>query len=631
MIKLPTTPSFLQNLSIRTRLAIGFGLVICCFLFLGIITHFKLSYLSNSLLEVRSITEQTAHITRVNRTVLELQRQVVLYIYTGQKAYAQRVQELSTSIDEELHQLLPQSIDITVHSYLERMLEHLNGYMKNFSEVSRERSLQSNIVNFSMPSFSNKVQESYIDLEKKLLLSNRSSEAATVISSLNHFLYSQGFVNKFFNDPDSSLVNLAKLNLNKAQEKLANLPKRSDTKQLILVTKEALNEYEASFIRAVQAQRGYLFLVNVVMAGEASEFSYNANQLYDYISNKVHQIEATAYTNLSASILLNIFLFALALFISGLFSFLISKSILTPLDKITKTFTRLSKGDKQANIPGLNRKDEIGQMAQAADVFKERNHETEKLLIEFQELSVELDEKKQALEKSNHEMEQFVYTVSHDLKSPIVSSMGFIGMIRDLAKKGDYDRAFDKIERLENSNLRMRVLISDLLDLSRIGRADLELENLDMKNVLDEVYDQLAQKFSEYGFIVDIPEKLPDLYANRSCTIQIFDNILNNAIKYCSNIKTPRIQIHGQVKGDEIHYGIQDNGPGIPPEYHKKIFGLFQRLDNKTEGTGIGLSIVSKIMESHQGRVWVESDIGKGTTFWLAYPAKTLETAQQKN
>jgi two-component system, LuxR family, sensor kinase FixL len=122
------------------------------------------------------------------------------------------------------------------------------------------------------------------------------------------------------------------------------------------------------------------------------------------------------------------------------------------------------------------------------------------------------------------------------------------------------------------------------------------------------------------GISVVIQENLPPLVGDSDCIHQVFGNLLENAIKYGSSAAQPRIEFGGKEEGDEIHVFVKDNGKGIPPEYHERIFKLFHRLDPDKDGVGAGLTIVKRIVEVHAGRVWVESRPGEGATFWLAFP-----------
>lgn len=224
------------------------------------------------------------------------------------------------------------------------------------------------------------------------------------------------------------------------------------------------------------------------------------------------------------------------------------------------------------------------------------------------------------VQQKNEEMEQFVYTVSHDLKSPLVTSISFIGFLREDIEKKKMDDVMDSLERLEKAHRRMQELINDLLQLSRVGRLALQLEDVALREILTDVLDDLSEKIKSKHLNVEVPDDLPTIRVDRKRVHQVFENLINNAIKYGVGDSNSKIQILWREAESEILVCLKDFGPGIEKQYHKRIFGLFQRLHNDAEGTGVGLAIVSRVLQFHGGRAWVESEPGQGAEFWLAFP-----------
>lgn len=224
------------------------------------------------------------------------------------------------------------------------------------------------------------------------------------------------------------------------------------------------------------------------------------------------------------------------------------------------------------------------------------------------------------MEQKNLEMEQFVYTVSHDLKSPLVTSTGFLGLLREDLELKRYENLPDSFGRLERANHRMSQLIDDLLQISRIGRMKLDFERVNATELINTICENLSVQIKDKDMDVEIQPGIVIPFADKKRVYQVFENLIINALKYGSGTQTKKILIGMEAGENEICIFVKDYGSGIAKEYHKKIFGLFQRLESDNRGTGVGLTIVSRIMQLHEGRVWVESDIGKGTTFWLAFP-----------
>jgi signal transduction histidine kinase len=169
----------------------------------------------------------------------------------------------------------------------------------------------------------------------------------------------------------------------------------------------------------------------------------------------------------------------------------------------------------------------------------------------------------------------------------------------------------------------MQRLLNELLELSRIGRLMNESQPVPFGELAHEVLELVQGHIMERGVTVHIQNDLPTVFGDRHRLVEVLQNLIDNAAKFMGNQKEPHIEIgqHGEEEGKPKFY-VRDNGLGIQPEHHERIFGLFNKLDIKTDGTGIGLSIVKRIIEVHGGRIWVESEVGKGSTFFFTLPTK---------
>ncbi|MBI1822540.1 MAG: hypothetical protein HY200_07010 [Nitrospirae bacterium] len=225
------------------------------------------------------------------------------------------------------------------------------------------------------------------------------------------------------------------------------------------------------------------------------------------------------------------------------------------------------------------------------------------------------------LEKKVKELEAFVYTVSHDLKSPVVSMQGMASLF-----KKDYGGQIDEkgkyyIDRIIANAGFMEDLIQGLLLLSRAGRKSEKMEMASVSKVLQDLLLINQESFKSRNVEVTVESDLPDLVFERTQLQQIFQNLISNAVKFVGNQAFPKVSIGGWQDRDRIEYYVRDNGIGIDPAYHKKVFGVFQRLEDvAVEGTGIGLSIVKKIIDMAGGEIWIESEKGKGATVFFTLP-----------
>ena len=226
------------------------------------------------------------------------------------------------------------------------------------------------------------------------------------------------------------------------------------------------------------------------------------------------------------------------------------------------------------------------------------------------------------LEGRNAELERFTYTVSHDLKSPLVTIRGFLGYISEDARSGNTER-FDKdLNRIANAADKMQTLLNELLELSRVGRIMNPPEDIPFEQIVKEALDLVMGPSEETLIKVDLQPNLPAVHGDHPRLVEVMQNLISNAIKFMGTQSAPLIKIgqKGFDKEGKPVFFIRDNGVGIEPQYHERIFGLFNRLDPSINGTGVGLSLVRRIVEVHDGRIWVESEPGNGATFLFTLP-----------
>jgi signal transduction histidine kinase len=232
------------------------------------------------------------------------------------------------------------------------------------------------------------------------------------------------------------------------------------------------------------------------------------------------------------------------------------------------------------------------------------------------------------LENKNGELERFTYTVSHDLKSPLFTIRGFLGYLEQDALSSNHARLKSDIQRITEATDKMQTLLNELLELSRIGRIKNESTDVSFEELAREAVDLVQGRIMEHGITVQIDANLPWVYGDRPRLMEVLQNLLDNAAKFVGDQKEPRIEIgqNGEEAGKPVFY-VRDNGMGIAPEHHDRVFGLFNKLDPRSDGTGVGLALVKRIIEVHGGRIWIESEVGKGSTFFFTLPASSAATS----
>jgi signal transduction histidine kinase len=248
------------------------------------------------------------------------------------------------------------------------------------------------------------------------------------------------------------------------------------------------------------------------------------------------------------------------------------------------------------------------------DDLKKEIAAREKIQAEREKLITELESK-------NAELERFTYTVSHDLRSPLVTIKGFVGMLNTDIQANRRDRIQHDLQRIAAATDKMDSLLSELLELSRIGRVVNAPEEIDTAQLIHDALDSLEAELRSKNVTVHVAPALPNLYGDRIRLREVFENLIGNAAKYMGDQPNPVIEIGIREGKDEQVFVIKDNGLGIAPQYHSRVFNLFEKLNPTVDGTGIGLTIVKRIIEVHGGRIWIESEgSGQGSTFCFTVP-----------
>ena len=295
-----------------------------------------------------------------------------------------------------------------------------------------------------------------------------------------------------------------------------------------------------------------------------------------------------------------------------LWAYYIVRQISRRIGGMTELATRIAGGDYATSLRDTGH-DELSTLAHSLNVMART-----------------IDTNIKQLARRNEELDQFAYVVSHDLKAPlrgiesasrwIEEDLGdelpahireFLGLMRT------------RVHRMEN-------LITGILDLARIGRVQQVVEWVSVRELLAEILDSLAPPA---GFVLELPAFLPTFMTHRVQLLQVIANLLSNAVKYHDQPEKGVVRVDFRENREQYIFSVTDNGPGIAPEYHERIFGIFQTLTERDtlESTGVGLAIVRKIVERHGGRIWVESTEGAGATFtftWAKYAGPLPRAAQ---
>lgn len=281
------------------------------------------------------------------------------------------------------------------------------------------------------------------------------------------------------------------------------------------------------------------------------------------------------------------------------------------------TLDRVSKGDLAARISGVS---EVELLESLKNVTNHMIDSVSREINERQRAEKELKETLGELAHSNAELEQFAYVASHDLQEPLRMVSSYVQLLaRRYKSKLDKD-ADEFIGFAVDGANRMQTLINDLLSYSRVGTKGKPFQTTDCNQVLSEALLNLSAATEESGAVIT-NDTLPSVMTDKTQMVQLIQNLVANAIKF-RNKDRPRIHVSSEQKNGIWVFSVSDNGIGIDSEYYERIFAIFQRLHGKTEypGTGIGLAVCKRIVERHGGRMWVDSESGKGSKFYFTIP-----------
>jgi signal transduction histidine kinase len=289
---------------------------------------------------------------------------------------------------------------------------------------------------------------------------------------------------------------------------------------------------------------------------------------------------------------------------------LLSRSLARPLTEMSRAAGEIAAGNLDHALT-LDSPDELGDLARAL------NRMAGDLRVHEDALRAERAD----LAAKNAELERFSYTVSHDLKGPLVTIRGFAGLAGTDLAAGDPARVRQDLGRIVAAADKMHRILEDLLELSRVGRVVHPPEDVALGDLAREAVELVKGQPGRSHVAVEVQPGLPVVRADRRRLLEALQNLVENAAKFTAGEGDPRIWVGSRQDGGEAVFFVKDNGRGIDPRFLEKVFDLFEKLDPGVEGTGVGLALVRRIVEAHGGRTWAESEgPGRGATFCFTLP-----------
>ena len=589
-------------MSIKLKIHITLGIVLALHIFTAIMGHTGLQKSQVDFVTYEDINAETIRVLAIDKSIAELQRNVSTYMLSGHESAADRVRELLIEINDAIDVAIESADRASVVDQFKEMASRTASFGRGFEKVVTDRAVREQLVHEQMFP----IREGIFEQIDTISLSG-----LTPLEQVKDRLYrAENAALRYLEQPNFQSVNEAKVQIDEAEMLLAQ-PGDSRSETAVLV--DEIKRYELAFLQAVQATQGYMHLVNVVLAGEAGELLYLSREIRVASLLERQSIKDSMQAGAERFLIWSDFIALLTVLAGLLTAGLMTRAVVGPILSITDTLKMLSMGQSDETINYTSRTDEIGEMANAAEIFRQKNHETEELLISSQKMSKDLT-------RRNNQMSQFVYTVSHDLKSPLVTIQGFAGALAQAYSNNETQSILSMIERINNASIRMSRTLDDLLELSRIGEMSNNQELVNFAQIVDDVLCDLDGAITSSKAQIKIDAQ-GDLVVDKNRLQQVLQNLIQNAITHApSQDGIPRIRVAMEHKGNQAVISVQDEGGGIDDQFKDKIFGLFQRLSNKTPGTGVGLAIVQRVADGHGGIAWLDTAYQNGARFCISIP-----------
>jgi signal transduction histidine kinase len=567
-------------------------------------------------------SEQTLlNVGELDRNVQELKARAEKYLNTGTDSQLTAAQSIQAKLIEDIANVQQASDSKPLQSTLDEMSQLLTSFGDQLQYAAKERTVRTQLVLKDLPIQYDSVENLIDQLKQRIPDGDEADLGILVIQLAQSNAAAYRSLQNYFVEPDAADFEAALEHIHRARDTAGAIAKQADSSEI----KDLCGDLDAEIIRfkqsgtrAFQATRGYMYYANVVMAGEISEFVFYSNELKAFVQERRVQNLALRRVSTGRS---RFFALAASLIAVGLAIWMatrLSYVIVSPISHITETFRKLGMGETVETIPALDREDEIGRMARAARVFNEKNQETRQLLQRSRQLTEELEQKAKALELTNQELDNFAYVASHDLKSPLRGILHLAQWVQEDCGDSLPDESRLHLQQMQKRVTKMERLLSELLDYSRAGKADPHPECIDIGLLIASLV-MIIDKPA--GFRIQLLSPTFNFYTVKTPLNQVLLNLITNGVKYNDKGRDGKIEIHATRVGDEVHFMVADNGRGIAPQHHSKVFEMYQRVsDDIVDGTGMGLAIVKKQVESHGGSIELSSEEGGGATFNFTWP-----------
>ena len=596
--------------SIAAKIALSFSFVVVTLVACYIVMDKRLETIATAMINVTDISSYTTSIVRINKEIFEIQRDISVYSMTGSDAVFGKINETFKDVKARISALEGANSSIEEETYIKKLsvlTERIGGNLEVLAPLYKSRSEMIDVVlediYQSAITHLNALSDHSVNPEVKLEVLEVSNSWHTLHRSAWLFLTKKDYSKK--QQVYSLLQQISLYNRNLSGEDFENL-------------NALLTSYKTSFAKAVQVNRNYLNLVNVVMAGDANEFGELSNILRELSLDRLKSIKEVGDESiLTTKSILNLLSLAIVLYLLVL-AWFFHVHITKAIARLTGSFSRFLNSDLSAPIHHTKRTDEIGVLAQAASRFRD--------------MSIDLEKEKKAAEHTSKVKSEFLANMSHEIRTPM---NGVLGMAAQLQETDLSEKQKEMLDVITSSGLSLLVVINDILDLSKIeaNKIDLEKQPIDLEKMFRTLEFFFKKQALDKGVKLsfEVPNQRVVFLGDETRLKQVLINILGNAIKFTDNGEVV-VNVKAVIQANKkvnLLFSITDTGIGIEAEYLDRLFDAFSQADTsitrKFGGTGLGLTITSKLLKLMGSELKVDSQVGCGSKFYFEMEAEVSD------